>query len=256
MRTFLLTNDDGYFSEGLRALREVLKELGRVITVAPDRNLSGVGHSLTFSMPLRMRRIEEDFWTVVGGTPADCVHLGYYLLLEGQKPDLVCSGINEGPNLGEDITYSGTVSGAMEGRILGIPSIAFSAFGGENKNFREIAKVAKEIVLEVLEKGIPEDTYLNVNIPDLPIEQIKGFLITRQGRRAYKERVLKLLDPARKPLYWITATEFGWYLEEGTDYWAVYHGYVSITPLQLDLTNYRAMDHLKKRLKFSLGVKR
>jgi len=255
MPTFLLTNDDGYFSEGLKALREELKKLGRVITVAPDRNLSGVGHSLTFSMPLRMRRIERDFWTVIGGTPADCIHLGYYVILEGKKPDLVCSGINEGPNLGEDITYSGTVSGAMEGRILGIPSVAFSAFGGEVKDFKEIAKVARLITAEVLEKGMPESVYLNVNIPDLPIEQIKGFLITRQGRRAYKEKVLKLLDPAKKPLYWITATEFGWHLEEETDYWAVYHGYVSITPLQLDMTNYDAIKKLEKGLKFSLEVK-
>lgn len=165
MPVFLLTNDDGYFSEGIRSLREELKSLGRVITVAPDRNLSGVGHSLTFSMPLRIRRVDEDFWTVIGGTPADCVHLGYYVLLDGKKPDIVCSGINEGPNLGEDITYSGTVSGAMEGRILGIPSVAFSAFGGESKNFSEIAKVAKRVVMEVLEKGMPEDTYLNVKIP-------------------------------------------------------------------------------------------
>ncbi|WP_333785204.1 5'/3'-nucleotidase SurE [Thermocrinis sp.] len=255
MPTFLLTNDDGYFSEGLKALRDELKKLGRVITVAPDRNLSGVGHSLTFSMPLRMRRIEQDFWTVIGGTPADCIHLGYYVILEGQKPDLVCSGINDGPNLGEDITYSGTVSGAMEGRILGIPSVAFSAFGGEVKNFKEIAKVARLITAKILEKGMPENTYLNVNIPDLPMEQIKGFLITRQGRRAYKERVLKLLDPARKPLYWITATEFGWHLEEETDYWAVYHGYVSITPLQLDMTNYDAIKKLEKGLKLSLEVK-
>jgi 5'-nucleotidase len=149
-------------------------------------------------MPLRIRRVDEDFWTVIGGTPADCVHLGYYVLLDGKKPDMVCSGINEGPNLGEDITYSGTVSGAMEGRILGIPSVAFSAFGGESKNFSEIAKVAKRVVIEVLEKGMPEDTYLNVNIPDLPQDQIKGFLITKQGRRAYKEKVLRLLDPRQK----------------------------------------------------------
>jgi len=112
------------------------------------------------------------------------------------------------------------------------------------------------VVVEVLEKGMPEDTYLNVNIPDLPQDQIKGFLITKQGRSAYKEKVLKLLDPGKKPLYWITATEFGWHLEEGTDYWAVYHGYVSITPLQLDLTNYRAMEVLKKRLKFTTEVEK
>lgn len=245
MPLFLLTNDDGYFSEGIKALREKLRSLGRVITVAPDRNLSGVGHSLTFTQPLRIRRVDEDFWTVIGGTPADCVHFGYYLFLEGKKPDLVCSGINEGPNLGEDITYSGTVSGAMEGRILGIPSIAFSAFGREDVDFSQMAEVAKKVVLKVLERGMPEDTYLNVNIPNLPEEEIKGFMLTRQGRRAYKEKVLKLSDPSGRPIYWITAEEFGWHLEEGTDYWAVYHGYVSITPLQLDLTNYRAMEYFR-----------
>lgn len=249
MLTFLLTNDDGYFSEGIRALRSALMELGRVVCVAPDRNLSGVGHSLTFNAPLRIRRIEEDFWTVIGGTPADCVHFGYYLILEGKKPHLVCSGINEGPNLGEDITYSGTVSGAMEGRILGIPSIAFSVFGREDIDFREVASVAKEVVLKVLEEGMPEDTYLNVNIPNLRREEIKGFLITKQGRRSYREKVLKLSDPQGKPIYWITAEEFGWMLEEGTDYWAVYHGYVSITPLQLDMTNYRALEELKRKWK-------
>ncbi len=251
MPLFLLTNDDGYFSEGIKALREELKSLGKVITVAPDRNLSGVGHSLTFTQPLRIRRVDEDFWTVIGGTPADCVHFGYYLFLEGKKPDLVCSGINDGPNLGEDITYSGTVSGAMEGRILGIPSVAFSAFGSGEVDFSQLAKVAKRVVLKVLEVGMPEDTYLNVNIPNLPSDEIKGFMLTRQGRRAYKERVLKLSDPSGRPLYWITAEEFGWHLEEGTDYWAVYHGYVSITPLQLDLTNYKAL-RLLEDLNFNL----
>ncbi|MCS6957090.1 MAG: 5'/3'-nucleotidase SurE [Aquificaceae bacterium] len=249
MPVFLLTNDDGYFSEGIKALREELRKLGRVITVAPDRNLSGVGHSLTFTQPLRIRRVEEDFWTVIGGTPADCVHFGYYLFLEGKKPDLVCSGINEGPNLGEDITYSGTVSGAMEGRILGIPSVAFSAFGREEVDFGEIAKVARRVVERVIELNMPEDTYLNVNIPNLPEPEIKGFMVTRQGRRAYREKVLKLLDPGGKPLYWITAEEFGWHLEEGTDYWAVYHGYVSITPLQLDLTNHKSLEFLKEVFK-------
>ncbi|MCX8059619.1 MAG: 5'/3'-nucleotidase SurE, partial [Aquificaceae bacterium] len=220
MPTFLLTNDDGYFSEGIRALREELRKIGRVITVAPDRNLSGVGHSLTFTQPLRIRKIEEDFWTVIGGTPADCVHFGYYLFLEGKRPDLLCSGINEGPNLGEDITYSGTVSGAMEGRILGIPSVAFSAFGREDIDFKELAKIAVELVHKVLQKGMPEDTYLNVNIPNLKREQIKGFLLTRQGRRAYREKVLQLNDPSGRPVYWITAEEFDWHLEEDTDYWA------------------------------------
>ncbi|MDQ7038127.1 MAG: 5'/3'-nucleotidase SurE [Aquificota bacterium] len=245
MPTILITNDDGYFSEGIKALREALKPLGRVVVVAPDRNLSGVGHSLTFTMPLRMRKIEEDFYTVIDGTPADCIHLGYHVILEGEKPDIVCAGINEGPNLGEDITYSGTVSGAMEGRILGIPSIAFSVFGREEILFDEVAKACREIVEMVLENGMPEDTYLNVNVPNLRREEIKGIKITRQGRRDYKEKVFKYIAPYGETLYWIAAEEFGWMPEEETDYWAVMNGYISVTPLHLDLTNYRAMRELR-----------
>ncbi|HIP43303.1 MAG TPA: 5'/3'-nucleotidase SurE [Aquifex aeolicus] len=251
MPTFLLVNDDGYFSPGINALKEALKLLGRVVVVAPDRNLSGVGHSLTFTKPLKMRKIDTDFYAVIDGTPADCVHLGYRVILKGKKPDLVLSGINEGPNLGEDITYSGTVSGAMEGRILGIPSIAFSAFGKDNIMFDEIAKVCLEIVKKVLKGGLPEDTYLNVNIPNLRFEEIKGYMITRQGKRAYKEKVFKYLDPYGKPFYWIAAEEFGWHAQDGTDYWAVMNGYVSITPLGLDLTNYdsmRKIEYLKDSL--------
>ncbi len=245
MPVILLTNDDGYFSEGLKALRESLKPLGRVIVVAPDRNLSGVGHSLTFTMPLRMRKIEEDFYTVIGGTPADCIHLGYYVILEGKNPDIVCAGINEGPNLGEDITYSGTVSGAMEGRILGFPAVAFSAFGKEEIMFEEVAVSCKRIVKKILENGIPEDTYLNVNIPSIPADQIKGIKITRQGKRNYKEKVFKYPAPHGEILYWISAEEFGWRAEEGTDYWAVLNGYISVTPLQIDLTNYKAVERIK-----------
>ncbi|NPB06210.1 MAG: 5'/3'-nucleotidase SurE [Aquificae bacterium] len=247
MPTFLLVNDDGYFSQGLQALRSALRKLGRVVTVAPDRNLSGVGHSLTFNAPLRMRRVEEDFYAVIDGTPADCVHLGYRVLLNEQKPDLVVAGINEGPNLGEDITYSGTVSGAMEGRLLGIPSVAFSAFGKDRESidFNEVAKACLEVVKRVLREGMPDDVYLNVNVPSLPFEEIKGFKLTRQGKRAYKERVFRYHDPYGKPFYWIAAEEFGWHAEEGTDYWAVVNGFVSITPLQVDLTNYRAFNALR-----------
>ena len=245
MPTILVTNDDGYFSEGIKALREALKPLGRVVVVAPDRNLSGVGHSLTFTMPLRMRKVDEDFYTVIGGTPADCIHLGYHVILEGEKPDLVCAGINEGPNLGEDITYSGTVSGAMEGRILGIPSVAFSAFGREEIMFSEVAKSCRRVVERVLEVGMPEDTYLNVNVPNLSSEEVKGIKLTRQGKRDYREKVFRYITPYGEPLYWIAAEEFGWSPEEGTDYWAVINGYVSVTPLQLDLTNYGAFKDIK-----------
>ncbi|HHJ65093.1 MAG TPA: 5'/3'-nucleotidase SurE [Aquifex aeolicus] len=245
MPTILLTNDDGYFSEGIKTLREALRPLGRVVVVAPDRNLSGVGHSLTFTMPLKMRKVEEDFYTVIGGTPADCIHLGYHVLLDGKKPDVVCAGINEGPNLGEDITYSGTVSGAMEGRILGIPSVAFSAFGREDIMFDEIALWCRKIVERILDRGMPEDTYLNVNVPNLRAEEIKGVKVTRQGKRDYREKVFRYIAPYGEPLYWIAAEEFGWRAEEGTDYWAVLNGYVSVTPLQLDLTNYEAANGIK-----------
>ncbi len=245
MPVILITNDDGYFSEGIKALREALRPLGRVVVVAPDRNLSGVGHSLTFTMPLKMRKVDEDFYTVIDGTPADCIHLGYYVILEGEKPDVVCAGINEGPNLGEDITYSGTVSGAMEGRILGIPSVAFSAFGRKDIMFNEIALSCRKIVEKILDNGMPEDTYLNVNVPNLRADEIRGIRITRQGKRDYKEKVFKYLAPYGEPLYWIAAEEFGWSPEEGTDYWAVLNGYISVTPLQLDLTNYKAMKEIK-----------
>ncbi len=245
MPTILITNDDGYFSEGIRALREALRPLGRVVVIAPDRNLSGVGHSLTFTMPLKMRKVDEDFYTVIGGTPADCIHLGFHIILDGEKPDLVCAGINEGPNLGEDITYSGTVSGAMEGRILGIPSVAFSVFGKNDIKFNEIAVSCKKIVEKILDYGMPEDTYLNVNIPNLRANEIKGIKITRQGKRDYREKVFKYLAPHGEVLYWIAAEEFGWSGEEGTDYWAVINGYISVTPLQLDLTNHRALKEIK-----------
>ncbi len=245
MPTILITNDDGYFSEGIRALREALRPLGRVVVVAPDRNLSGVGHSLTFTMPLKMRKVDEDFYTVIGGTPADCIHLGYHVILDGKRPDVVCAGINEGPNLGEDITYSGTVSGAMEGRILGIPSVAFSAFGKEEIMFSEIALSCRRIVEKILEHGMPEDTYLNVNVPNLRAEEIRGVRVTRQGKRDYREKVFRYLAPYGEPLYWIAAEEFGWRAEKGTDYWAVLNGYISVTPLQLDLTNYSAVGRIK-----------
>jgi len=245
MPTILITNDDGYFSEGIKALREALRELGRVVVVAPDRNLSGVGHSLTFTMPLKIRKIDEDFYAVIGGTPADCIHLGYHVILEGEKPDIVCSGINEGPNLGEDITYSGTVSGAMEGRILGIPSVAFSVFGRESIMFDEVARACLTVVKNILREGLPEDTYLNVNVPNLRYDEIKGIKITSQGHRDYKEKVFKYYTPYGEPIYWIAAQEFGWSPKEGTDYWAVINGYISVTPLHLDLTNYRVMNKLK-----------
>jgi 5'-nucleotidase len=173
----------------------------------------------------------------VEGTPADCVHLGVGVVLEGKKPDLVISGINQGPNLGEDITYSGTVAGAMEGCILGIPSVAVSIFAREGFLFHDASFVVLELIKPILKKGLPKNTYLNVNIPNIPYKDIKAYAVTKQGSRSYKETVLRYLDPYGKHIYWIAATEFNWSAEPWTDYWAISQGFVSITPLDLDLTN-------------------
>ena len=240
MKTFsvLLVNDDGYFSEGILILYEVLKkEFETVKVVAPDRNLSGAGHSLTFTKPLRIREVDRDIYAVIEGTPADCVHLGVGVIFEGKKPDLVISGINQGPNLGEDITYSGTVAGAMEGCILGIPSMAVSLFAREDFRFYDASLVVKDLANKLLKKSLSSQTYLNINIPNIPYRSLKGYAITKQGHRIYKEAVIRYRDPYGKPIYWIAATEFNWSSEPWSDYWAVANGFVSITPLDLDLTN-------------------
>ena len=236
-KTILLVNDDGYFSEGILTLYEVLKKRFRVKVVAPDRNLSGAGHALTFTKPLRIRQVDGDIYTVVEGTPADCVHLGVGVIFGGKKPDLVISGINKGPNLGEDITYSGTVAGAMEGAILGIPSMAVSLFARENFLFGDASLVVLDLIEFLLSRKLPKNTYLNVNIPNIPYGEIKAYAVTRQGHRNYKEVVIKYRDPYGQPIYWIAATQFNWSAEPWSDYWAVAQGFVSITPLDLDLTN-------------------
>ena len=236
-KTILLVNDDGYFSEGILTLYEVLKKRFRVKVVAPDRNLSGAGHALTFTKPLRIRQVDGDIYTVIEGTPADCVHLGVGVIFGGRKPDLVISGINKGPNLGEDITYSGTVAGAMEGAILGIPSMAVSLFARENFLFGDASLVVLDLIEFLLSRKLPKNTYLNVNIPNIPYGEIKAYAVTRQGHRNYKEVVIKYRDPYGQPIYWIAATQFNWSAEPWSDYWAVAQGFVSITPLDLDLTN-------------------
>jgi len=237
-KKILLVNDDGYFSEGILTLYEVLKKhFDTVKVVAPDRNLSGAGHALTFTKPLRIRQVDTDIYTVIEGTPADCVHLGVGVVFEGKKPDLVISGINQGPNLGEDITYSGTVAGAMEGCILGIPSVAVSIFAREDFRFYDASKVVLDLIRPILQKGLPKNTYLNVNIPNIPYGEIRAYAITRQGHRNYKETVIRYRDPYGQPIYWIAATEFNWSAEEWSDFWAIKNGFVSITPLDLDLTN-------------------
>lgn len=247
-KVVFLTNDDGYQSKGLLAIRqELLKSGYDVITVTPDRNMSGTSHSLTFTRPLKIVQLEENFYYVQDGTPADCVHLGINVILNGKKPDLLVSGINTGPNIGNDVFYSGTVGAAREGTLFEIPSIAFSVGSSKNPNYTDIAEVAIKIVNTVAIKGLPKGVFLNVNIPTIQKNQIKGFLLTKQGRSAYKEEIVKYFSPSKEEYYWIGGEEA--LLEEcqpGTDYTAIKEGFISITPIKLDLTDYSAMELLDK----------
>jgi 5'-nucleotidase len=238
-KRILLSNDDGIFSEGIRTLAEELETLGEIWVVAPDRERSGSGHSLTLHHPLRVEKMQER-WYSVDGTPTDCIYLGINGILKGERPDLVVSGINKGGNLGDDITYSGTVCAAMEGTILGTPSIAVSLVSASGYDFSTAARVSGVLAEQILETGLPEDVFLNVNIPSIPWEEIKGIKITHQGKRIYANAVEEKLDPRGRTYYWIGGEERGWVPIEGSDLHAVANKHVSITPLHLDLTSYDA----------------
>lgn len=238
--TILVTNDDGIHSPGLKMLAEALQGAGEVIVVAPDRERSAAGHSLTLHKPLRATEVAP-YWYVVDGTPTDCVTLGVMGMLK-EKPQLVVSGINLGANLGDDITYSGTVSAAVEGTLLGIPAFAISAVESPLRDLSVAAAFASRLAFLVLERGLPLDTLLNVNIP---AGQLKGIAVTRQGKRSYNEVIVEKIDPRGKTYYWIGGGEPTWELLGGTDYEAVTEGKISITPLHLDLTNHDAMQTLK-----------
>ncbi|RMF47156.1 MAG: 5'/3'-nucleotidase SurE [Deltaproteobacteria bacterium] len=237
----LVTNDDGIQSPGLHALAEGLRPLGDVVVVAPDRERSAVGHALTLHAPLRAEHL-RDGWVAVDGTPTDCVNLGIHGLLE-RRPDLVVSGINRGGNMGDDITYSGTVAAAMEATLMGVPAFAISLVEGPFplEAFFPSVRVAARVAEMILEHGIPGDTFLNVNVPrDCGNEVV----FTRQGKRCYNEVVVENVDPRGRKYYWIGGGELGFEDEAGTDFHAVMRGHVSISPLHLDLTNYRALGQL------------
>ncbi len=241
----LVTNDDGIHAPGIRVLAEELSRLGEVAVVAPDRERSAVGHALTLHHPLRAERVAHN-WFAVDGTPTDCVNLGIHSLLDFQ-PNLVVSGINRGANLGDDITYSGTVAGALEATLMGIPAIAVSLVtGGAGENYRAAARWAATVLQLVREKGLPRDTFLNVNVPDLPAEMLLEPLITAQGKRRYEGTIVDKVDPRGRNYYWIGTADLNFQDIEGTDYAAVSRGHVSITPLHLDLTNYQSFAALKE----------
>jgi 5'-nucleotidase len=240
MPRILVTNDDGIYSEGLRKLADACRPLGDVIIVAPDREQSAASHALTLNRPLRLLEIQKDEW-IVDGTPTDCVNLAVLKLMKDHRPDLVVSGINFGPNLGDDVTYSGTISAAFEGALLNIPSIAFSALVGQNFSFDRNAKFAGELVRIALEQHRDPGIVLNVNFP----VDFRGLRITKLGKRIYSEGVIERLDPRGRKYYWIGGEPPIWHPGKGTDFEAIQENYISITPLHLDLTHHESIQRLQ-----------
>ncbi len=239
MVRILLTNDDGIHSDGLTKLEEALREVGDVYVVAPAAEMSGASHSLTLSRPLRIRPIDDRHWTV-DGTPTDCVTLALNQIIPAAElPDICCSGINHGGNLGDDATYSGTVAGALEATILGVPGIAFSLVARENFDFTEAARFAVSAARKVLAEGLPEGTLLNVNVPP---GEIKGVRVTRQGIKKARPIITEHIDPRGKAYYWIGEQYYDTEHEDGTDYSAIEAGHVSVMPLRSDMTNHSALD--------------
>ncbi len=238
MTRILLTNDDGIHSSGLIKLEESLKELGDVYVVAPASEMSGASHSLTLARPLRIRQVDSRHWSI-DGTPTDCVTLALNKILpEDELPDICVSGINHGGNLGDDATYSGTVAGALEATILGVPGLALSLVAREHFDFTEAAQFAVTAARKVLTEGLPEGTLLNINIPP---GEIKGVRVTRQGIKNARPVISEHIDPRGKPYFWIGEEYFGTNSADGTDYHAIELGYISVTPLKSDMTDHRAL---------------
>ncbi|MCC5797038.1 MAG: 5'/3'-nucleotidase SurE [Methylophaga sp.] len=242
----LISNDDGYMARGIQTLARALSEMGEITVVAPDRNRSGASNSLTLENPLRLDLLDNGVYRVEG-TPTDCVHLAITGLLE-EEPDMVVSGINAGANLGDDVLYSGTVAAAMEGRFLGLPAIAISLVGHDATHYETAGWVAQQLVARLKASALPADTILNVNVPDLPIDQITGFESTRLGHRHKAEPVIKEYDPRGRAMYWIGPAGAEEDAGPGTDFDAIRRGAVSVTPLQIDLTRYDAIDGVAKWL--------
>lgn len=245
----LVTNDDGVYSEGLKKLAAAHRAIGEVTIVAPDREQSASSHSLTLNRPLRILHLEEGTWSV-DGTPADCVNLAVQHIMKGRRPDVVVSGINFGPNLGDDVTYSGTISAAFEGALLGIPSVAYSALIGEHFSFDRCATFAAAFTEMFLSRSPATDVVMNVNFP---LGRPAGVRVTHLGKRVYTEGVIERQDPRGRSYFWIGGESPVWEDEEGSDFAAVDRGFISITPLHLDLTHRPSfesmrttLDHLEK----------
>jgi 5'-nucleotidase len=252
MKRILVTNDDGVRSSGLHALAQALRPLGEVTIVAPHLEASAIGHALTLRRPLRMEVVGEGVYEV-DGTPTDCINIGISQIFKS-APDLVVSGINKGYNLGDDITYSGTVAGAMEGALLGVPSLAVSLERTRREyNFTPAADIAARFAQAVLTTGLPARIFLNINVPP---GRPKGFRATSQARRNHVTVIDSRLDPRGNPYYWIEEGQNEWEPHDRSDYQAVKDGYVSITPLQADLTAYDAMSSVEALVEEQVSSKR
>jgi 5'-nucleotidase len=241
----LVTNDDGVYAPGIRALHEAVCSLGEAVIVAPERDKSAVSHSLTMNRPLKVVQLAENIHTI-DGTPTDCVTIATNKILK-RKPDLLVSGINPGPNLGDDISYSGTVSAAIEGTMYGIPSLAFSLGGGPPFDFEVAAAVAWKLASMALNMHLPPKSLLNINIPPLPAGEIHGIRFTRQGRRRYQDAIQETFDPWGRKHYWIGGGTVHWSGGENTDEQAIRLGFISVTPIQLDLTNHDGLTYLEQQ---------
>jgi len=239
----LVSNDDGYMARGINALAEALSEIADVMVMAPDRNHSGASNSLTLHSPLRVHQAGDDRY-FVNGTPSDCVHLALSGYLS-DDPDIVVSGVNHGANLGDDVIYSGTVAAAMEGRFLGLPAIAVSLVGRHGKHFDTAARVACDLVKRLQNNPLADDVILNVNVPDLPFDELAGVEVTRLGFRHRSEPLVEEQDPRGRTIYWIGPAGPGQDAGPGTDFEAVERGAVAVTPLKVDLTRHESLPRLK-----------
>ena len=241
----LISNDDGVSARGIKVLAEALSELGEVIVVGPDRNRSGASSSLTLDNPIRVHKNSMGYYAVTG-TPADCIFIAHHTILKGELPDIVVSGINMGANLGDDVLYSGTVAAAIEGRFLGVPAIAISMASKDFEHLETAGQIAKQLAERLLNDDLGADRILNVNVPDVALSEIKGFKVTRQGHRHRENIVIESTDARNNPIYWLAPPAKGKDSGEGTDFHAVEEGYVSITPLHVDLTAHQSFQQVSE----------
>lgn len=242
MLTILVSNDDGVYAEGIRTLADSLRTIATVTVVAPDRNRSGASNSLTLNSPLYLKHLKPDVISVEG-TPTDCVHVAITGLLT-ELPNMVVSGINAGANMGDDVWYSGTVAAAMEGRFLGLPAIAVSLTGEKHEHYETAAHVVLNMVKHLQKETLPASTILNINVPDIAYEDIEGYEVTRLGTRHCAEPTIRQIDPRGNPIYWVGPAGKEEDAGPGTDFHAIRHNCVSITPLRIDITHYESFDRI------------